>query len=215
MSKQEFGVIGLAVMGKNLAFNIESKGFSVSVYNRSVERTEEMMAEAGQRNVYPTYSLEEFVESLESPRKILLMVAAGKPTDAVIEGLLPLLDKGDILLDGGNTNYKDTQARSTLLEEKGIHFIGTGVSGGEEGALTGPSLMPGGKKEAHALVRPILEAIAAKVDGEACTTYIGPDGAGHFVKMVHNGIEYGDMQLISETYSIMKSVLGLQASELH
>lgn len=215
MSKQEFGVIGLAVMGKNLAFNIESKGFSVSVYNRSVERTEEMMAEAGQRNVYPTYSLEEFVESLESPRKILLMVAAGQPTDAVIEGLLPLLDKGDILLDGGNTYYKDTQARSTLLEEKGIHFIGTGVSGGEEGALTGPSLMPGGKKEAHALVRPILEAIAAKVDGEACTTYIGPDGAGHFVKMVHNGIEYGDMQLISETYSIMKSVLGLQASELH
>lgn len=215
MSKQEVGVIGLAVMGKNLAFNIESRGYSVSVYNRSKERTEEMMAEAGERNVHPTYSLEDFVASLESPRKILLMVAAGKATDAVLEDLIPLLDEGDILMDGGNTYYKDTQVRSKRLEEKGIHFIGTGVSGGEEGALTGPSLMPGGKKEAHKLVKPILEAISAKVDGDACTTYIGPDGAGHFVKMVHNGIEYGDMQLISESYFLMKHVLKLDSDELH
>lgn len=215
MSKQEIGVIGLAVMGKNLAFNIESRGYSIAVYNRSKERTDEMLAEAKGKNVKATYSLEEFVNSLESPRKILLMVAAGEATDAVIEDLIPLLDEGDILMDGGNTYYKDTQERSSRLEKKGIHFIGTGVSGGEEGALTGPSLMPGGKKEAHDLVKPILEAISAKVDGEACTTYIGPDGAGHFVKMVHNGIEYGDMQLIAEIYFIMKHILKLNAQELH
>lgn len=215
MSKQEVGVIGLAVMGKNLAFNIESRGYSVSVYNRSRERTDEMMAEAGDRNVQASYTIEEFVASLERPRKILIMVAAGQATDAVISELLPLLDEGDILMDGGNTYYKDTQSRSKTLAEKGIHFIGTGVSGGEEGALTGPSLMPGGKKEAHDLVKPILEAISAKVEGDACTTYIGPDGSGHFVKMVHNGIEYGDMQLISETYFIMKHILGLNSEQLH
>jgi len=214
-TKQQIGVIGLAVMGKNLALNIESKGYSVSVYNRSKERTEEMMKEAAGRNVYDMYSIEEFVNSLESPRKILLMVAAGKPTDAVIEELLPHLEEGDILLDGGNAYFKDTQKRVAKLKEKGIHFIGTGVSGGEEGALTGPSIMPGGAQEAHELVRPILESIAAKVDGEACTTYIGPDGAGHFVKMVHNGIEYGDMQLISEAYFMMKHIFDLTAEELH
>ncbi|WP_375004215.1 NADP-dependent phosphogluconate dehydrogenase [Bacillus velezensis] len=215
MSKQQIGVIGLAVMGKNLALNIESRGFSVSVYNRSSSKTEEFLEEAKGKNVVGTYSIEEFVQSLETPRKILLMVKAGTATDATIQSLLPHLEKDDILIDGGNTYYKDTQRRNKELAESGIHFIGTGVSGGEEGALKGPSIMPGGQKEAHELVKPILEAISAKVDGEACTTYIGPDGAGHYVKMVHNGIEYGDMQLISESYFILKQVLGLSAEELH
>lgn len=215
MSKQQIGVIGLAVMGKNLALNIESRGFSVSVYNRSSSKTEEFLQEAKGKNVVGTYSIEEFVQSLETPRKILLMVKAGTATDATIQSLLPHLEKDDILIDGGNTYYKDTQRRNKELAEIGIHFIGTGVSGGEEGALKGPSIMPGGQKEAHELVKPILEAISAKVDGEPCTTYIGPDGAGHYVKMVHNGIEYGDMQLISESYFILKQVLGLSADELH
>ncbi|MCY7881999.1 NADP-dependent phosphogluconate dehydrogenase, partial [Bacillus spizizenii] len=215
MSKQQIGVIGLAVMGKNLALNIESRGFSVSVYNRSSSKTEEFLQEAKGKNVVGTYSIEEFVQSLETPRKILLMVKAGTATDATIQSLLPHLEKDDILIDGGNTYYKDTQRRNKELAESGIHFIGTGVSGGEEGALKGPSIMPGGQKEAHELVKPILEAISAKVDGEPCTTYIGPDGAGHYVKMVHNGIEYGDMQLISESYFILKQVLGLSADELH
>ncbi|MBG9915632.1 NADP-dependent phosphogluconate dehydrogenase [Bacillus sonorensis] len=215
MAKQQIGVVGLAVMGKNLALNIESRGFSVSVYNRSSEKTEEFLKEAEGKNVVGTYSIEEFVASLEKPRKILLMVKAGTPTDATIQSLLPHLEKGDILIDGGNTYYKDTQRRNRELAESGIHFIGTGVSGGEEGALKGPSIMPGGQKEAHELVKPILEAISAKVDGEPCTTYIGPDGAGHYVKMVHNGIEYGDMQLISESYFILKNLLGLSSDELH
>ncbi|MBU5465301.1 NADP-dependent phosphogluconate dehydrogenase [Virgibacillus sp. MSJ-26] len=215
MTKQQVGVIGLAVMGKNLAFNIESRGYTVSVYNRSSEKTEQMLKESDDKNIVATYSIEEFVNSLEKPRKILLMVQAGPATDGVIKSLLPHLDKDDILIDGGNTNFRDTQRRSEELEAKGINFIGTGVSGGEEGALTGPSMMPGGPKEAHDLVRPMLEAISAKVDGEPCTTYIGPDGAGHYVKMVHNGIEYGDMQLISEAYFILKHVLGLDANELH
>ncbi|MEC1596879.1 NADP-dependent phosphogluconate dehydrogenase [Bacillus spizizenii] len=215
MSKQQIGVIGLAVMGKNLALNIESRGFSVSVYNRSSSKTEEFLQEAKGKNVVGTYSIEEFVQSLETPRKILLMVKAGTATDATIQSFLPHLEKDDILIDGGNTYYKDTQRRNKELAESGIHFIGTGVSGGEEGALKGPSIMPGGQKEAHELVKPILEAISAKVDGEPCTTYIGPDGAGHYVKMVHNGIEYGDMQLISESYFILKQVLGLSADELH
>ncbi|AMM89504.1 6-phosphogluconate dehydrogenase [Bacillus pumilus] len=215
MSKQQIGVVGLAVMGKNLALNIESRGFSVSVYNRSSSKTEEFLQESQGKNVVGTYSIEEFVQSLETPRKILLMVKAGTATDATIQSLLPHLEKGDILIDGGNTYYKDTQRRNQELAESGIHFIGTGVSGGEEGALKGPSIMPGGQKEAHELVKPILEAISAKVDGEPCTTYIGPDGAGHYVKMVHNGIEYGDMQLISESYFILKHVAGLSAGELH
>ncbi|ASB88541.1 NADP-dependent phosphogluconate dehydrogenase [Bacillus sonorensis] len=215
MAKQQIGVVGLAVMGKNLALNIESRGFSVSVYNRSSEKTEEFLKEAEGKNVVGTYSIEEFVASLEKPRKILLMVKAGTPTDATIQSLLPHLEKGDILIDGGNTYYKDTQRRNRELAESGIHFIGTGVSGGEEGALKGPSIMPGGQKEAYELVKPILEAISAKVDGEPCTTYIGPDGAGHYVKMVHNGIEYGDMQLISESYFILKNLLGLSSDELH
>lgn len=215
MSKQQIGVIGLAVMGKNLAFNIESRGYSVSVFNRSREKTDEMMKEAQGKNVVPTYTLEEFVSSLESPRKILLMVKAGGPTDATIEQLKPLLDKGDIVIDGGNTFFKDTQRRNEELSALGIHFIGTGVSGGEEGALTGPSIMPGGQKEAYELVAPILKDISAKVNGDACCTYIGPDGSGHYVKMVHNGIEYGDMQLISESYFLLKNILGLSAQELH
>ncbi|UPM56268.1 NADP-dependent phosphogluconate dehydrogenase [Gottfriedia acidiceleris] len=215
MAKQQIGVIGLAVMGKNLALNIESRGFSISVYNRSVEKTEEFLKEAEGKNVVGTFSIEEFVNSLETPRKILIMVKAGGPTDSTIEMLLPHLDKGDILIDGGNTYYKDTQRRNKMLSDSGIHFIGTGVSGGEEGALKGPSIMPGGQKEAFELVKPIFEAIAAKVNNEPCTTYIGPDGAGHYVKMVHNGIEYGDMQLISEAYFLLKNVLGLTADELH
>lgn len=202
-------------MGKNLALNIESRGYSVSVYNRSADKTEEMLKEHSGKNLTGTYSIEEFVQSLETPRKILLMVKAGFATDATIEQLLPHLDKGDILIDGGNTLYTDTQRRNKELAESGIHFIGTGVSGGEEGALKGPSIMPGGQKEAFELVKPIFEAISAKVDGDPCTTYIGPDGAGHYVKMVHNGIEYGDMQLISEAYFILKNVLGLSAQELH
>lgn len=216
MSKQQIGVVGLAVMGKNLAMNIESRGYSVSVFNRSPEKTEEMMQnEAKGKNVVATYSIEEFVNSLEKPRKILLMVKAGAATDATIESLKPYLEKNDILIDGGNTFFQDTIRRNQELSEAGIHFIGTGVSGGEEGALTGPSIMPGGQKEAYELVEPIFQAISAKVDGEACSTYIGPDGAGHYVKMVHNGIEYGDMQLICEAYFMMKNILGLEANELH
>ncbi|KAF0824729.1 NADP-dependent phosphogluconate dehydrogenase [Cytobacillus firmus] len=215
MTKSKFGVIGLAVMGKNLAMNIESRGYSVSVFNRSREKTDEMLKEVEGRNFKGTYTIEEFVDSLEKPRKIMLMVKAGGPTDTTIEQLKPLLDKGDILIDGGNTFFVDTQRRNKELSELGIHFIGTGVSGGEEGALKGPSIMPGGQKEAYELVAPIFQDIAAKVNGEACTTYIGPDGAGHYVKMVHNGIEYGDMQLISESYFLLKNVLGLTAEELH
>ena len=215
MSKQQMGIVGLAVMGKNLAWNIESRGFSVAVYNRSAEKVDDMLVESEGKQIYGTYSLEEFVESLESPRKIMLMVKAGAATDATISSLLPLLDKGDILIDGGNTFYQDTIRRNKELSTHGIHFIGTGVSGGEEGALTGPSIMPGGQKEAYELVAPIFNEISAKVDGEACSTYIGPDGAGHYVKMVHNGIEYADMQLIAESYFIMKNVLGLSADDLH
>jgi 6-phosphogluconate dehydrogenase len=215
MSKQQIGVIGLAVMGKNLAMNIESRGYSVSVYNRSREKTDEMLAETEGKNIYGTFSIEEFVESLEKPRKILLMVKAGAATDATIDQLKPHLEKGDIIIDGGNTYFADTQRRNKELSELGVHFIGTGVSGGEEGALHGPSIMPGGQKEAYELVAPIFQDIAAKVNGDACTTYIGPDGAGHYVKMVHNGIEYGDMQLIAESYFMLKHVLGLSAEELH
>ncbi|WP_339230525.1 NADP-dependent phosphogluconate dehydrogenase [Oceanobacillus sp. FSL K6-2867] len=216
MSQQQIGVIGLAVMGKNLALNIESRGNSVAVFNRSYEKTEDFLAnEAQGKNFVGAKTIEEFVNSLEKPRKILLMVKAGAATDATIESLQPYLEKGDILIDGGNTLFEDTMRRNKMLDETGIHFIGTGVSGGEEGALNGPSMMPGGQKEAYELVAPIFEAISAKVDGDPCVTYIGPNGAGHFVKMVHNGIEYGDMQLIAEAYDILKNVLGMDAGELH
>ncbi|MBH4888768.1 NADP-dependent decarboxylating phosphogluconate dehydrogenase [Staphylococcus aureus] len=204
---QQIGVIGLAVMGKNLAWNIESRGYSVSVFNRSSEKTDLMVEESKGKNIHPTYSLEEFVNSLEKPRKILLMVQAGKATDATIDSLLPLLDDGDILIDGGNTNYQDTIRRNKALAQSAINFIGMGVSGGEIGALTGPSLMPGGQEEAYNKVADILDAIAAKAkDGASCVTYIGPNGAGHYVKMVHNGIEYADMQLIAESYAMMKEL---------
>ncbi|MFB8375795.1 NADP-dependent phosphogluconate dehydrogenase [Paenibacillus taichungensis] len=215
MSKQQIGVIGLAVMGKNLALNIESKGFSVSVFNRSPEKTNDLLKEAEGKNLTGAFTIEEFVASLESPRKILIMVQAGKATDATIEQLLPHLDEGDIIIDGGNAYFPDTQRRSKDLEAKGFRFIGAGVSGGEEGALKGPAIMPGGQESAYQLVEPILTAISAKVGDDACSTYIGPDGAGHYVKMVHNGIEYGDMQLIGEAYHLLKSVLNVSVEELH
>lgn len=215
MTKQMVGVIGLAVMGKNLALNIADHGYSVSVYNRSKEKTESLLDEAKDKDLVGTYSLEEFVDSLEKPRKIILMVKAGKPVDEMISKLLPLIDKGDLLMDGGNSNYLDTIERSKYLESKGIHFLGTGISGGEEGARFGPAIMPGGGLEAYKMVEKMLKDISAHVGSEPCCTYIGKDGAGHFVKMVHNGIEYADMQLISEAYSILKQTLGLTPPEFH
>ncbi|MFX0560106.1 NADP-dependent phosphogluconate dehydrogenase [Tepidibacillus infernus] len=215
MAKQQIGVVGLAVMGKNLALNIESKGFSVSVYNRSREKTDELVKEAKGKNLIGTYSVEEFIESLEKPRKIIIMVKAGEPTDATINQLKPHLEKGDILIDGGNAYFMDTIKRNKELEAAGIRFIGAGISGGEEGALKGPAIMPGGQEDAYKLVEPMLTSIAAEVDGQPCCSYIGPNGAGHYVKMVHNGIEYGDMQLISESYHLLKELLQLDANELH
>ncbi|MGB3160800.1 NADP-dependent phosphogluconate dehydrogenase [Carnobacterium sp.] len=215
MSKQQIGVVGMAVMGKNLALNIESRGYSVSIFNRTGSKTEAVISENPDKNLVPTYTMEEFVGSLEKPRRILLMVQAGKGTDATIQGLLPHLDTGDILIDGGNTFFKDTIRRSEELAESGVNFIGTGVSGGEEGALLGPAIMPGGQKEAYDLVAPILEKIAAVAeDGQPCVAYIGPNGAGHYVKMVHNGIEYGDMQLIAESYDLLRKVAGLSVDEV-
>ncbi|VUD61523.1 6-phosphogluconate dehydrogenase, decarboxylating [Burkholderia pseudomallei] len=203
-------------MGRNLALNIESRGYAVSVYNRSREKTDELIAEFPDRKLVPAHTLEAFVASLETPRRILLMVKAGEATDATIAALKPLLDKGDVLIDGGNTHFTDTIRRNQELAQAGLHFIGTGVSGGEEGALRGPSIMPGGQRDAYDLVEPILEQIAAKApaDGEPCVAYMGPDGAGHYVKMVHNGIEYGDMQLIAESYAVLKQVAGLTNDEL-
>lgn len=213
--EQQIGVVGMAVMGKNLALNIESRGYSVALYNRSNDKTEEVIAEHPDKRFKATYSISDFVQSVEKPRRILLMVKAGPATDATIKELLPYLDKGDILIDGGNTFFQDTIRRSEELADSGINFIGTGVSGGEEGALKGPSIMPGGQKAAYELVAPILEQIAAKAeDGSPCVTYIGPDGAGHYVKMVHNGIEYGDMQLIAESYDLLQRILGLSAAEM-
>lgn len=215
MSKQQIGVVGMAVMGKNLALNIESRGYSVALFNRTGAKTTAVVEEHPDKNFKATYTIEEFVESIEKPRRILLMVKAGPATDATIQELLPHLDKGDILIDGGNTFFKDTMRCNEELANSGINFIGTGVSGGEEGALKGPSIMPGGQKEAYALVAPILEQISAKAeDGAPCVTYIGPNGAGHYVKMVHNGIEYGDMQLIAESYDLMKNILNLSVEEM-
>lgn len=214
MSKQQIGVIGMAVMGRNLALNIESRGFSVAIYNRSKDKTEQVMAEHSDKQLVPYYTIEDFVNSLEKPRRILIMVQAGKGTDAVIDELRPLLDKGDIIIDGGNAYFEDTIRRNKMLSDEGFNFIGTGVSGGEEGALKGPSIMPGGQKEAYELVAPILEKIAARANGEPCVAYIGPNGAGHYVKMAHNGIEYGDMQLIAESYSVLKHIVNLTNDEL-
>lgn len=215
MATQQVGVIGLAVMGKNLALNIADHGYTVAVYNRSREKTDTLIKESENKNIIGTYSLNEFVEALEKPRRIILMVKAGEAVDDTILQLLPLIDKGDLIMDGGNSNYMDTIRRSKQLEEAGFNYLGTGISGGEEGARKGPAIMPGGKLEAYRLVDQILTDISAKVEKEPCCTYIGPDGAGHFVKMVHNGIEYADMQLICEAYDIMKKLLGLTAPEFH
>ncbi len=216
MTLQKFGVIGLAVMGENIALNVERNGFPIAVYNRSREKTDKFMAErAVGKNAKAAYSLEEFVSSLERPRRILIMVKAGGPVDAVIQQLKPLLDPEDMIIDGGNSLYTDTERRVKELEDTGLRFIGMGVSGGEEGALNGPSLMPGGTKAAYESIEPIVTKIAAQVDDGPCVTYIGPGGSGHYVKMVHNGIEYGDMQLIAEAYDLLKNVGGLSHTQLH
>jgi 6-phosphogluconate dehydrogenase len=216
MTLQSFGVIGLAVMGENLALNVERNGFPISVYNRSREKTDAFMATRAQgKNVKAAYTLAEFVSSLAQPRRILVMVKAGAPVDAVIQELKPLLAPGDTIIDGGNSLFDDTARRTAELENTGLTFIGMGVSGGEEGALNGPSMMPGGTKAAYDNLEPILVKIAAQVDDGPCVAYMGPGGAGHYVKMVHNGIEYGDMQLIAEAYDLLKNVLGLDHKELH
>ena len=215
-SKQcDIGLIGLAVMGENLVLNMESKGFSVAVFNRTTEVTDKFAAgKAKGKNIVPTRTMEEFVGALSQPRKAMIMVKAGGPVDAVIAQLTPLLESGDVIIDGGNSLFTDTQRRCKEAEAAGLHYVGCGVSGGEEGALKGPSLMPGGSRESWEIIAPIFRKIAAQVDGEPCCRYMGPDGAGHYVKMVHNGIEYGDMQLICESYAILKHVLGLEAGEL-
>jgi 6-phosphogluconate dehydrogenase len=205
MSNSDFGLIGLAVMGQNLVLNVESRGFQVSVFNRTTSVMEEFIAANPGKKLVGSKTLEEFVQSLSSPRKIQIMVKAGGPVDAVIESLIPLLDQGDIIIDGGNSLYTDTERRDKYCAEAGMRFIGAGVSGGEEGALKGPSIMPGGPASTWEVMKPIFESISAKVDGEPCVVHIGEGGAGHFVKMVHNGIEYGDMQLICEAYNLFKA----------
>ena len=214
MGQQAIGVVGMAVMGRNLALNIASRGFGVAVYNRNRAVTDEVVA-AHPGQLHPCFELADFVAALERPRRILLMIKAGDPVDQMLEALKPLLAPGDVVIDGGNSFFQDTIRRERMMREAGLRFIGTGVSGGEEGALHGPSIMPGGPAEAYALVEPILKAIAARApDGSPCVTHVGPDGAGHYVKMVHNGIEYGDMQLIAESYALLKHVLGLSNAEL-
>ena len=203
--KSDFGLIGLAVMGQNLVLNVESRGFQVSVYNRTTDKTDEFVSTHPGKNLVGCDTLEAFVQSLALPRKIQIMVKAGAPVDQVIEQLSPLLDKDDIIIDGGNSLYTDTERRDAYLSEKGLRFIGAGVSGGEEGARKGPAIMPGGPESTWEVMKPIFESIAAKVDGQPCVIHIGPGGAGHYVKMIHNGIEYGDMQLICEAYSLFKA----------
>src|SRR2546426_1734148 len=211
----DIGLIGLAVMGENLVLNMASKGFSVAVFNRTTEVTDKFAAgRAKGKSIQPTKTMEEFVGALKRPRKAQIMVKAGAPVDAVIGQLTPLFEKGDVIIDGGNSLFTDTQRRCKELEGKGIHFVGMGVSGGEEGALKGPSLMPGGSRESWDIIAPIFRKIAAQVDGEPCCRYMGPDGAGHYVKMVHNGIEYGDIQLICEAYAILKDILEMDAAQL-
>lgn len=217
MEKSDIGLIGLAVMGENLVLNMESKGFRVSVFNRTVEKVDKFIAGRGAgKNIYGARTLEDFIASLKSPRKVFLMVKAGQAVDDFIEKLIPVLDKGDIIIDGGNTHFPDTARRTAYVESKGLLYIGTGVSGGEEGALKGPSMMPGGSPAAWPFVKPIFQSICAKVaDGSPCCDWVGEGGAGHFVKMVHNGIEYGDIQLICECYHIMKDILGMTNEEMH
>ncbi len=217
MGKADIGLIGLAVMGENLVMNMESKGFTVAVFNRSTEKvTNFIEGRAKGKNIIGTYSIQELVDNLKTPRKIMIMVKAGKPVDDFIDLIIPYLEKGDILIDGGNSHFPDTIRRTKYVEEKGLLYIGTGVSGGEEGALKGPSIMPGGSPAAWPFVKPIFQAISAKVDdGSPCCDWVGDNGAGHFVKMVHNGIEYGDMQLICEAYHLMREYLGMTADEMH
>lgn len=212
--KADIGLIGLAVMGQNLALNIARKGYNVAVYNRSPKRTEDLLKRVKDEKITPAYELKEFIDSLQKPRKIILMVKAGNPVDQMIEQLLPYLEKGDLIIDGGNSHYLDTNRRLKELSEKGILFLGMGVSGGEYGALHGPSLMPGGSKEAYEMVEEILLKIAAKSDEGPCCTYVGNTSAGHFVKMVHNGIEYAIMQAIAETYDIMRKILKMDVKEI-
>jgi len=217
MSQADIGLVGLAVMGENLVLNMESNGFTVAVYNRTVEKVDNFVSGRGAgKKIIGTRSVEEFVKALKRPRKIMIMVKAGAPVDAFIDSVIPHLEKGDIIIDGGNSHFPDTIRRTKQVEEKGLLYIGTGVSGGEEGALKGPSIMPGGSIAAWEHVKPIFQSIAAKVeDGSPCCEWVGANGAGHFVKMVHNGIEYGDMQLICEVYQIMKELLGMDADEMH
>ncbi|HUF63257.1 MAG TPA: decarboxylating NADP(+)-dependent phosphogluconate dehydrogenase [Verrucomicrobiales bacterium] len=216
MSKNGFGLIGLAVMGQNLALNVESRGFRVSVYNRTTATMEKFLASSGKgKSIGGFRTPEEFVASLERPRRIMLMVQAGPAVDSVIGQLMPLVEPGDVLVDGGNSLYTDTERRAQELESKGILFLGAGVSGGEEGALKGPSIMPGGSFAAWEVMEPVFKRIAAQVDGEPCCRFMGPGGAGHYVKMVHNGIEYGDMQLICEAYDLLRNLPGTGIEELH
>ncbi len=214
MQKTDIGIIGLAVMGRSLALNMADHGFKVGGYNRSREVTEELLREHPHHNFVPFYELKDLVDSQERPRKLMIMVQAGRPVDMVIDQLVPYLDEGDMILDGGNSFFEDTRRRESSLREKGICYFGTGVSGGELGARFGPSIMPGGDKQAYEAIAPILEAIAAKAQGEPCCAYMGPDGAGHYVKMVHNGIEYADMQLIAESYLLLKYAGGFSNEEL-
>lgn len=215
--KADIGLIGLAVMGENLVLNMESKGYTVAVYNRTVEKVDNFMNGRGKdKNFIGAQSLEQLVDSLEKPRKVMMLVKAGAPVDSFIEQLVPLLEPGDIIIDGGNTHFPDTVRRTKYVESKGLLYVGSGVSGGEEGALTGPSIMPGGSPAAWPLIKDIFQSISAKVeDGTPCCDWVGEDGAGHFVKMVHNGIEYGDMQIINEAYHLMKELLGMDAFEQH
>ncbi len=216
-TKADIGLIGLAVMGENLVLNMESKGFTVAVFNRTVEKVDKFINGRGKdKNFIGAHTIEEFIASLERPRKMMMLVKAGKPVDDFIEMLLPHLEEGDIIIDGGNSHFPDSVRRTKYVESKGMLFIGTGVSGGEEGALLGPSIMPGGSADAWPHVKEIFQAVSAKVeDGTPCCDWVGNDGAGHFVKMVHNGIEYGDMQLISEAYNLMKNLLGMNADEMY
>ena len=216
-AKSDIGLVGLAVMGENLVLNMESKGFQVSVFNRTVEKVDKFIAGRGAgKNIIGTHSLEELVASLQTPRRVFLMVKAGSPVDEFIDKLIPLMERGDIIIDGGNSHFPDTARRTAYVESKGLLYIGTGVSGGEEGALKGPSMMPGGSPAAWPAVKPIFQGICAKVaDGSPCCDWVGEGGAGHFVKMVHNGIEYGDIQLICECYQIMKDYLGMTNAEMH
>ena len=213
----DIGLIGLAVMGENLVLNMESKGFTVAVFNRTVEKVDHFVEGRGAgKNFIGAHSMEEFIASIERPRKVMMLVKAGKPVDDLIEKIIPLLEPGDIIIDGGNSHFPDTIRRTKYVESKGLLYIGTGVSGGEEGALHGPSMMPGGSPQAWPHVKEIFQSIAAKVeDGSPCCDWVGEGGAGHFVKMVHNGIEYGDMQIINEAYQLMKDMLGMSNNEMH